>query len=141
MNCQLREAAALRIGRQRPRLRGGSATLWLVIWLPCLMALFCVLFGVANLWLARIEVENALEAAALAAVKQWGDAGGGDTFVPRQVGVSYAHANGVRANPVVIGANYNAGGGVNQNDQCLPALIPPTGNLIFGAVDHTDPSN
>ena len=37
----------------RPR-RRGSATLWMLIWLPCLLALFCVMVGVANLWLARI---------------------------------------------------------------------------------------
>src|SRR5262245_49278927 len=123
------------------RQRRGSATLWLVIWLPCLIVMFCVLVGVSNLWLARIELENALETAALAAVKQWGDAGGGDTCLPREVGVAYARANSVRANPVVIGTNYNPGGGPNQNDQCQAGLAPPTGNLIFGAVDHTDPNN
>ncbi|MCL6507990.1 MAG: hypothetical protein K6T59_13295 [Bryobacteraceae bacterium] len=53
----------------------------MLIWLPCLLALFVGLVGVANLWLARVELENALEAAALAAVKQWGEAGGGDTVV------------------------------------------------------------
>jgi hypothetical protein len=121
--------------------RRGSATLWMVMWLPCLMALFCVLVGVANLWLARVELENALESAALAAVKQWGDAGGGDTLAARQVGVDYAHANAARRDRVVIGANYNASGGVNQNDQCQVGVAPPAGNLIFGAVDHTDPNN
>src|SRR5215471_16583286 len=107
--------------------RRGSATLWIVIWLPCLLVLFCVLARVANLWLARIELENALEAAALAAVKEWGDAGGGDTLAPRLVGVNYSQANAVRRNPVVIGTNYNAGGGPNQNDQCLVGMMPPTG--------------
>src|SRR5438876_2568199 len=121
--------------------RRGSATLWMVIWLPCLLVLFCVLVGVANLWLARVELENALESAALAAVKEWGNAGGGDTLDPRKVGVAYAHANSVRRNPVVIGTNYNAGGGLNQNDQCDVAMTPPTANLIFGAIDDSNPSN
>src|SRR5206468_2313998 len=115
----------LRRASNRPRPRGGSATLWMVMWLPCLLVLFCVLVGVANLWLARIELENSLEASALAAVKQWGDAGGGDTLLPRQVGVSYARANAVRRNPVVIGTNYNAGSGANQNDQCVAGMAPP----------------
>jgi Flp pilus assembly protein TadG len=123
------------------RRRRGSATLWLVIWLPSLLALFCTLVGVGNLWLARIELENGLEAAALAAVKQWGDAGGGDTLDARQTGVAYAHANSVRRQPIVIGVNYNAGNAPNQNDQCVLAQSPPTANLLFGAVDETDPNN
>jgi Putative Flp pilus-assembly TadE/G-like len=124
--------------------RRGSATLWMVIWLPCLLVLFCVLARVANLWLARVELENALEASALAAVKHWGDAGGGDTYLPRQVGVAYADANRIRSRPVTIGTNYSLGGGPNQNAQCAfthAGVIPPTGNLIFGAIDHTNPDN
>jgi Putative Flp pilus-assembly TadE/G-like len=121
--------------------RRGSATLWMIIWLPCLMAMFCALVGVANLWLARIELENAMESAALAAVKQWGDVGGGDTLNPRQICVAYAHANSIRGIPVVIETNYNAGGGANQNDECDVGMSPPMGNLIFGAIDDIDPTN
>ena len=51
-----------------------------------MLVLLSVLLGIASLWLARVELETALEAAALAAVKEWGDQGGGETFVPRQVG-------------------------------------------------------
>jgi Flp pilus assembly protein TadG len=124
--------------------RRGSATLWLVIWLPCLLVLFCALVGVANLWLARVELENALEAAALAAVKQWGEAGGGDTTIPRNVGVEYAAANILRRNPVIIGTNYNAANAPNQNDVCEPtdeSVNPPNGNLVFGAINDDDPNN
>jgi hypothetical protein len=127
--------------RTAARRRRGSATLWMVIWLPYLLALFTVMVGVANLWVARVELENALEASALAAVKHWGEAGGGDTLVPRMVGVNYAKANSVRANPLVIGLNYNPAGGPNQNDQCIVGMTPPTGNLIFGAIDDSDPDN
>jgi Flp pilus assembly protein TadG len=123
------------------RSRRGSATLWMVIWLPCLLALFCALVGVANLWLARVELEHAMEAAALAAVKEWGDAGGGDTFDPRQVGASHAQANFVRQSPVMIGTNYSAADAPNQNAECDVGMTPPTGNLVFGAIDDTDPSN
>lgn len=136
--------------RRRPvgnsaRGRRGSATLWLIIWLPCLLTLFCVLVGAANLWLARVELENSLEAAALAAVKHWGEVGGGDTEEPREVGVAYALANIVRGNGVVIGPNYDpVGGGPNQNDECEPTdhdVIPPNGNLVFGAINDDDPDN
>jgi hypothetical protein len=137
--------------KRRRRLRRGSATLWLVIWLPCLLVLFCVLVGVANLWLARVELENALEAAALAAVKEWGDQCGGDTCASRNVGVAYAAANTVRGRPLEIHANYaghdfsSHGTGPfhlatnshshnpNQNAQCrLDGDC--RGILIFGAI-------
>lgn len=125
----------------RFRCRRGSATLWLIIWLPCLMALFCALFGVANLWLARIELENAVEASALAAVKSWGNAGGGSTLTPRNVGVAYAHANFVRSQSVPIDANYESSANPNQNATCNLSVSPAAGNLIFGALDVTDPDN
>lgn len=101
------------------RLRRGWTSLWLVVWLPVLLALFCGLIVVANLWLARVELENALEAAALAAVKEWGDAGGGDTLVAREVSAEFAAANSVRGQPLQL----------------------DTSHLIFGAIDDTDPSH
>lgn len=143
--------------------RRGSATMWLVIWLPCLLTLFCVLLGVANLWLARVELENSLEAAALAAVKHWGQAGGGSTLEARDVGVAYATANIVRGQGVLIGTNYDpVDGGSNENDECQPSspsavhvsarlaaaqansslvASPPVGNLVFGAINDDDPDN
>lgn len=121
--------------------RTGSATLWMLIWLPCLLALFVALVGVANLWLARVELENAMEAAALAAVKHWGEAGGGDTLLPRRVGVAYAQANAVRGTAVVIGDNYQAGSGPNQNKDCVLGMTPPQANLIFGAIDDSNPGH
>jgi hypothetical protein len=121
-------------------MRRGSATLWLIMWLPCLMALFCLLLGVANLWLSRVELENAMEAAALAAVKQWAEDPNAGTSAARQAGVAYAQANLVRGQPVVIGTNENAGGS-NENDTCTLAMSPPRGNLIFGSTDHSDPDN
>jgi hypothetical protein len=121
--------------------RRGWATLWMIIWLPALLALFCAMVGIANLWLARVELENSMEAAALAAVKQWGDANGGDTLIPRQVGQAYAAANCVRKIDVAIGTNYNPANGPNQNGVCPVGMTPPTGNLIFGAIDDTDPNN
>ena len=118
--------------------RRGWTTLWLVIWLPVLMALFCGLVAVASLWLARVELENGLESAALAAVKEWGDAGGGDTLVPRQVGVAFAAANCVRGTHLALATNY-AGeqAPCNQNLTCDLA----DGNLIFGAIDDSDPDH
>ncbi|MGB9688520.1 TadE family protein [Thermogutta sp.] len=123
--------------------RRGIATLWLVLTLPIFLILFGFVVELGHLWLARVELENALEAAARAAVKAWGDAGGGSTYIPRQIGVAYAAANHVRGLPLEIAANYDpAPGPSNPNENLTCCVQPgdpvggvsPEGNLIFGAV-------
>jgi Flp pilus assembly protein TadG len=113
--------------RRLSRERRGLATLWLIVAGPALMTLLIFVADVANIWLARVELENALESAALAGVKEWGDAGFPDTQAARTVAVSYANANTIVGTPLVITDNYDNGGGANQNG-------PQTGNLIFAAV-------
>ena len=114
--------------------------MWLILILPCIVVMLCVLIEIANLWIARAELEDALEAAALAAVKEWGDNGGGDTFDERQIGVAYAAANTVRSMSVFVDDNYNPAN-PNDNDDCVTLLEPPpdTPILIFGAI--TDPDD
>jgi Flp pilus assembly protein TadG len=118
--------------------------------LPIMLIMLGIVVNVANLWLARIELENALEAAALAAVKEWGDAGGGATDAPRDVGVAYAAANSVRCIPLRISTNLDpspSADNPNANLACNPVRCdrnsarPPRGNLIFGAIADTDPNN
>jgi hypothetical protein len=130
--------------RRRPHSifrRRGVATLWLVIWLPVLLVLFCVIVGVAHLWLARVELETGLEAAALAAAKHWGGQGGGDTQEARQIGVAYAAANNLRGNEVTISENYDPAatpcGAINPNQNLSYELMQdePRANLIFGAIE------
>jgi hypothetical protein len=154
-----RQPAASSVPRSSARQRRrGWATLWLIIWLPALLVLLSALLGIANLWLARVELETALEAAALAAVKEWGDQGGGETFIPRQVGVEFAAANCVRGVPVAIDPNYDGPlaallgqplvrlasvapvTGCNENRSCTLTASPP-GNLVFGAISEDDPDN
>jgi Flp pilus assembly protein TadG len=124
--------------------RRGMATLWLIIWLPVLLVLFCILVDGAHLWLARVELENALEAAAQAAVREWGKAAGGDTLIPRQMGQAYAAANIVRGDAVVLSENYDGsavpGGPVNPNQNLSYVLAEalPTANFIFGVVNDVD---
>ena len=84
--------------RQRPGRpafgrRRGVVTLWTIIALPVLLAMLCVVVEVANLWKSRVELENALESAALAAVQSWGEGAVSPTLPHRQVGVAYAAAN------------------------------------------------
>lgn len=120
-----------------PRARRGVATVWLVLFLPLLLLLLCFVVEIGNLWMARAELETALEAAALAAVKEWGDNSGGDTLVERNVGVTVAAANDVRGNPLVIVTNYN---NANPNDNSSTAVPSATANLIFGAITSTNPT-
>jgi hypothetical protein len=97
---------------------------------PVFLLLLCFLVEVGNIWLARLELENALEAAALAAVQDWGDAGGGATKNARQMAAVYAASNTVTGSPVVIAENHRADGGPNENDT-------DAGNQVFGAITST----
>ncbi len=101
--------------------------MWTILAVPALLLMLVFVVEIAHLWSARVELENALEGAALAAVKEWGDAGGGSTLIPRHVGVAYAAANTIDGDPVAITTNYNPQVLPNENDDC-------DGNLIFGAI-------
>lgn len=133
--------------RNAQRDREGFSSLWLVLTLPIFLTLFVFMVEIGNLWLARTELENALESSALAAVKEWGDAGGGDTLAARRVGVDYASANAVRGMPLEIATNYAPAAGTdNPNQNLACAVIPgdldgsgPGGNLVFGALLRDDP--
>ncbi len=116
-----------RLRRRRGHHRKGVYTLWTILFIPVLAMLFILAVNVAQLWLARVELENALEAAALAAVKEWGDANGGSTWDPRHIGVEYAAANTINGIPVEIDLNYDPSNLPNENASC-------DGNLVFGAV-------
>lgn len=119
--------------RPVPSVRRGAATLWLLLVLPVLLILLCFVVEMGNVWLARAELEDSLESAALAAVKEWGDANGGSTFLPRRVGVHYAASNSVSGSPGGITNNYNVANSPNENANC-------NGDLVFGAVTDTSPN-
>lgn len=108
--------------------RRGIAVLWLVIWGSLFLTFFCVVLEIATLWQAQVEVNNALDSAALAAVKEWGASGSGATQIPRDVGVAYTAANPILGTPAVITTNFNGGNLPNENNSC-------TGNLIFGGLN------
>jgi len=117
----------------RPRRsRKGAITLWTIMSIPALVILLGLVIEIGHLWYARVELENGLEAAALAAVKEWGDANGGSTWTPRLVGVDYAAANAINGRPIAIGTNYNPDHPPNENDTC-------EGDLVFGAITTPEP--
>ncbi len=126
----------------RSRRRGISA-LWLLLFLPLLVIALCLVVEIGNLWIARIELESAAESAALAAVKEWGDANGGDTLQARTVGQDFAAANSVRRMSVALDDNYdNTNTNPNDNEECSDdPNTPPVADLVFGAIDLTDTNN
>lgn len=130
------------IRTHRPHRRGIS-TLWLILTLPVFLTLLVFTVDISNLWLARVELENGLEAAALAAVETWGRSGDGSTDNPRDVGVKYAAANQIRGLPITIAKNLDpapTAANPNENLTCCAVVgNPPGGNLIFGTITENDP--
>ncbi len=53
--------------------RAGIASFWVLLSLPLFLSLFIVIIEIGVLWNARSELVTALESAALAGVKTWGD--------------------------------------------------------------------
>lgn len=123
-------------GQQRtPR---GIVTFWALVTIPVFLIMLCMVLEIGNLWLARIQLKNALESGALAAVKNWGDAGGGDTNNSRQVGYQFVAANTINGTAVDLSSidalrNYNVGNAPNQNNSC-------TGVMVFGAITTDTPN-
>ncbi|MCA8995611.1 MAG: hypothetical protein KDA80_01440 [Planctomycetaceae bacterium] len=110
---------------------------WLILFVPVFLGLFALVLEIGNLWLARVELTHALESAALAAVKSWGDSNGGNTLIPRQVGNAFASANTINGAAVDLSAldiNLNRDGGEACNQNACG-----DGVLVFGAIVDDDP--
>ncbi|WDI40802.1 TadE/TadG family type IV pilus assembly protein [Bremerella sp. P1] len=141
------------------RARRGVSLLWIIIAFPALMLFLVFAVEIGNIWLARLELEQSLEANALAAVKQWAESGGGDTLIARDVGNEFSIANSVRRQDVDLtdmtlntaftnGANrlnYDDSGmaaNPNQNLVCTDitdynSYLQP-GVMVFGAIIQTE---
>jgi uncharacterized membrane protein len=104
--------------------RGGIAVLWVILAVPAILTLFLLVLDVANLWLARIELRNALDAAALSGAKTWGE--GGTTNNARTDAQTTAALNTVIGNTVTLSLNENAGA-TNGNSAS-------TGDIILGTI-------
>ncbi|MFH1300674.1 MAG: pilus assembly protein TadG-related protein, partial [Planctomycetota bacterium] len=112
--------------------RRGIAILWLIIWGSLFLTFFCGVLEVATLWQAQVEVNNALDSAALAAAKEWGISGSGSTQIPRDVGVAYFAANPILGSSAMLTTNYTPAvpGNPNGNATCF-------GNFLFGSLSST----
>lgn len=69
--------------------------MWTVLCIPLILTILFVVAEVSQLWQARVQLENAMEAAALAAVQEWGDTGGGikNIAAAQTAGRAYGKAN------------------------------------------------
>ena len=126
----MRDSNQSRTRRRASRGRRGLATLWLILVLPLMLIAACFALETANLWLARMELEDALEAAALAAVEEWGTTN--NNFNARQKAVAFAAVNSVRGTPVTLADNYDVLNFPNNN-----LSMAQTASLVFGTVDTT----
>lgn len=106
--------------------RAGIATVWIIAGVPAMACLLCLVIEVGNLWLARVELRNALDAAALSAVKTWGE--GGSTAAARLEGQTTAGLNTITGTSLTLGLN--SGGGINGN-------ASNTGDILLGAISGT----
>jgi Flp pilus assembly protein TadG len=91
-----------RAGRRRTACRRGVVTLWTVLAIPFVLAVFCALLEVGHLWQARVQLESALHAAALASVQEWGERGGTaeQMDAAELQGKAFALANTIHGVPV-----------------------------------------
>lgn len=94
--------------RSASRHRRAVATLWLILFLPVFLVALCVIVDVGTMWLARAELEDGLEAAALAGIVPWEDVNDPRILVPAAVApsqnaaIAMAAANSVRGQPIVL---------------------------------------
>ena len=99
--------------------------------LPLFVLTLAFVTDIGYVWLARVELENAAEAAALAAVKEWAENPNGSTLPARFVGVQFAGANTINGISVVIDPNHDPNNEPNEN-------LTITNGLVFGAIVSED---
>ena len=124
--------------------RQGVITLWTVLCIPFIMTILFVVAEVSQLWQARAQLENALEAAALAAVQEWGDAGGGikNIAAAQTAGRAYAKANLVHGIQVdlddqsVVPAVAWSFGSAEPNGSGFDFTVSPDAKAKFAVVLH-----
>lgn len=135
------------------RARRGVSLLWIIIAFPALVLFLVFAVEIGNIWLARIELEQSLEANALAAVKQWAEGGTLDTNAARSIGNVFSIANPVRGvavdlandslNPVFDGTlNYDPSptainGNASAKDISGVSYIQSS-VMVFGAITQRE---
>jgi uncharacterized membrane protein len=129
------ENGASTLRRSSKRFRRGISTVWVVAAAPALLAVLVLVTDLARIWLARVELETAVEAGALAGARSWGGANDVDPIADQQkarnTAVVFTEANGVVGSYVPITNNFASTLANNTNLSCA-------GNVIFGNVSRLD---
>lgn len=81
--------------------RRGIATLWLILFLPVIVIALCIVVEIGQVWLARAELEDGLEAAALAGLTHWNTTTTNATNA-RAIAKDYAQVNSVLGDPLIL---------------------------------------
>lgn len=122
--------------------------------MPVVLTLLVMIVDGGNLWVARMELRNALDAGALSAVKTWGEGGSTtqarlagqnafntNTILGSQYSLSTAEGGCTNANPspsatadVLLGTISDGSGGFIFDCQGTPACVTGTFTLVI-AVD------
>jgi len=113
--------------------RSGVSTVWTLLSIPAALCMLGVIVETGNLWLARVELTNALEAAALAGADVWGDTA--INLDARMAAADFAATNTVNGDPVLVAANFTAPTGANPNGNasCIGNVV------ILGDVTGVSP--
>ncbi|RLT07032.1 MAG: hypothetical protein DWI21_10355 [Planctomycetota bacterium] len=128
-----------------PSPRRGIATIWVLASMPVILTLLVMLVDSGNLWVARAELKNALDSAALSAAKTWGEGGSTlqsrldaqdafntNTILGTQYSLSTVEGSCVNGNPspsataeILLGRITDGGGGFSFNcDATANCAVP-----------------
>jgi hypothetical protein len=105
--------------------RRGSAIVWILVATPVILVLFMVVLSLASIWQARAELQNAVEAAALAGAKFWGDNADSPSTrtSARLAAQAVFQANTVFGDMVTIASNDNPSSTNNNASTSGPILL------------------
>lgn len=108
--------------------------MWVIVIGPGLLSLLVLVTEIGNLWLAKIELNNALSAGALAGAKVWGSGAdvGATRTAARIAAKAFAEANTINGTTFTIGTNDNGGG---NNLNCPGDIL--LGSYSPGTLDTT----
>lgn len=111
--------------------RSGAAALWTLIVVPALVGGLLFVADAGRIWLARIELQSALEGAALAGVQTYRATG--DASQARTVTQQYAAGNMAGGVPVAIALN---GGNLATGDILTGSVTGADAALQFNLSDN-----
>lgn len=147
-------AASRRRDHSHQTSRRGIATIWVLAAMPVVLTLLVMIVDGGNLWVARMELKNAIDAAALSGVKTWGEGSGTlqarldahdafntNTILGTQYSLSTVEGGCTNGNPapsatadILLGTISDDASGFIFDCQGTPACVTGTFTLVI-AVD------